>query len=82
MRSICLVIKSFIVKQNNYIKVVTKFKSFLLLPLNLIISYIFFWSLQGRTDRIVFKLFGKEPSDFPFALRGQVLFKIVFAVIH
>ncbi|KAA8549030.1 hypothetical protein F0562_000714 [Nyssa sinensis] len=28
---------------------------------------------QGRTDRIVFKLFGKEPSDFPFVLRDQIL---------
>ncbi|KAL2935041.1 Squamosa promoter-binding-like protein 12 [Bienertia sinuspersici] len=28
---------------------------------------------QSRTDRIVFKLFGKEPSDFPIVLRGQIL---------
>ncbi|GAB4830631.1 Cysteine desulfurase mitochondrial [Ancistrocladus abbreviatus] len=28
---------------------------------------------QSRTDRIVFKLFGKEPNDFPVALRGQIL---------
>ncbi|GAB4841819.1 Cysteine desulfurase mitochondrial [Ancistrocladus abbreviatus] len=28
---------------------------------------------QSRTDRIVFKLFGKEPNDFPIALRGQIL---------
>lgn len=28
---------------------------------------------QSRTDRIVFKLFGKEPSDFPIILRGQIL---------
>ncbi|XP_010559216.1 PREDICTED: squamosa promoter-binding-like protein 1 [Tarenaya hassleriana] len=28
---------------------------------------------QGRTDRIVFKLFGKEPNDFPVVLRGQIL---------
>ncbi|XP_074267554.1 squamosa promoter-binding-like protein 1 [Silene latifolia] len=28
---------------------------------------------QSRTDRIVFKLFGKEPSEFPMALRGQIL---------
>uniref|UniRef100_A0A803M794 Uncharacterized protein n=1 Tax=Chenopodium quinoa TaxID=63459 RepID=A0A803M794_CHEQI len=25
------------------------------------------------TDRIVFKLFGKEPSDFPIVLRGKIL---------
>ncbi|GMP87344.1 hypothetical protein CsSME_00039755 [Camellia sinensis var. sinensis] len=31
---------------------------------------------QSRTDRIVLKLFGKEPSDFPYALRAQVLFKL------
>ncbi|KAL8150334.1 hypothetical protein V2J09_020142 [Rumex salicifolius] len=28
---------------------------------------------QSRTDRIVFKLFGKEPSEFPSALRKQIL---------
>ncbi|XP_059632030.1 squamosa promoter-binding-like protein 1 isoform X2 [Cornus florida] len=28
---------------------------------------------QGRTDRIVFKLFGKNPSDFPLLLRKQIL---------
>ncbi|XP_027362021.1 squamosa promoter-binding-like protein 1 isoform X2 [Abrus precatorius] len=28
---------------------------------------------QSRTDRIVFKLFGKAPNDFPLALRSQVL---------
>nr|AUW52984.1 squamosa promoter binding-like protein 12b [Petunia x hybrida] len=28
---------------------------------------------QSRTDRIVFKLFGKDPSDFPTALRKQIL---------
>ncbi|XP_042475626.1 squamosa promoter-binding-like protein 12 [Macadamia integrifolia] len=28
---------------------------------------------QSRTDRIVFKLFGKEPSDFPLVLRAQIL---------
>ncbi|XP_010469241.1 PREDICTED: squamosa promoter-binding-like protein 12 [Camelina sativa] len=27
----------------------------------------------SRTDRIVFKLFGKVPNDFPVALRGQIL---------
>nr|QMV47665.1 squamosa-binding protein-like 1A [Paeonia suffruticosa] len=28
---------------------------------------------QSRTDRIVFKLFGKEPNDFPLVMRGQIL---------
>ncbi|XP_004494461.1 squamosa promoter-binding-like protein 1 isoform X2 [Cicer arietinum] len=28
---------------------------------------------QSLTDRIVFKLFGKEPSDFPLVLRAQIL---------
>ncbi|CAI9767795.1 unnamed protein product [Fraxinus pennsylvanica] len=28
---------------------------------------------QGRTDRIVCKLFGKQPSDFPVILRAQIL---------
>lgn len=28
---------------------------------------------QSRTDRIVFKLFGKEPNDFPYVLRAQIL---------
>ncbi|KAJ8748656.1 hypothetical protein K2173_008101 [Erythroxylum novogranatense] len=28
---------------------------------------------QSRTDRIVFKLFGKEPNDFPLVLRAQIL---------
>ncbi|KAJ6429558.1 hypothetical protein OIU84_021040 [Salix udensis] len=28
---------------------------------------------QIRTDRIVFKLFGKDPNDFPVALRAQIL---------
>ncbi|OIT02312.1 PREDICTED: squamosa promoter-binding-like protein 1 [Nicotiana attenuata] len=28
---------------------------------------------QTRTDRIVFKLFGKDPSDFPFVVRAQIL---------
>ncbi|CAA0824948.1 Squamosa promoter-binding-like protein 1 [Striga hermonthica] len=27
---------------------------------------------QSHTDRIVFKLFGKEPSDFPLVLRTQI----------
>ncbi|KAL3648156.1 Cysteine desulfurase mitochondrial [Castilleja foliolosa] len=27
---------------------------------------------QSHTDRIVFKLFGKEPSDFPLVLRAQI----------
>lgn len=29
-------------------------------------------NLQGRTDRIVFKLFGKDPNDLPLVLRTQV----------
>ncbi|KAF5806219.1 putative transcription factor SBP family [Helianthus annuus] len=28
---------------------------------------------QSRTDRIVFKLFGKDPSELPLALRNQIL---------
>ncbi|XP_016512846.1 squamosa promoter-binding-like protein 12 [Nicotiana tabacum] len=28
---------------------------------------------QSRTDRIVFKLFGKDPGDFPTALRKEIL---------
>lgn len=28
---------------------------------------------QSRTDRIVFKLFGKDPSDFPAVLRREIL---------
>ncbi|XP_022842385.1 squamosa promoter-binding-like protein 1 [Olea europaea var. sylvestris] len=28
---------------------------------------------QSRTDRIVFKLFGKDPSEIPLALRKQIL---------
>ncbi|KAJ6357197.1 hypothetical protein OIU78_005133 [Salix suchowensis] len=28
---------------------------------------------QSRTDRIVVKLFGKDPNDFPIALRTQIL---------
>ncbi|MCD7450350.1 hypothetical protein HAX54_005552 [Datura stramonium] len=28
---------------------------------------------QSRTDRIVFKLFGKDPGEFPTALRKQIL---------
>ncbi|XP_008223488.1 PREDICTED: squamosa promoter-binding-like protein 12 [Prunus mume] len=28
---------------------------------------------QSRTDRIVFKLFGKDPNDLPFVLRSQIL---------
>lgn len=28
---------------------------------------------QSRTDRIVIKLFGKEPNDFPLVLRAQIL---------
>ncbi|KAK6937210.1 SBP domain [Dillenia turbinata] len=28
---------------------------------------------QSRTDRIVFKLFGKKPNDFPVLLRSQIL---------
>lgn len=33
---------------------------------------------QSRTDRIVFKLFGKDPNDLPFILRSQVF---IFALI-
>ncbi|KAK8948057.1 Squamosa promoter-binding-like protein 1 [Platanthera guangdongensis] len=29
--------------------------------------------VQSRTDRIVFKLFGKDPNDFPLILRAQIL---------
>ncbi|KAK4745296.1 hypothetical protein SAY87_011608 [Trapa incisa] len=29
--------------------------------------------IQSRTDRIVFKLFGKEPKDFPILVRAQIL---------
>ena len=39
-----------------------------------------FCILQSRTDRIVFKLFGKQPSDFPGSLRGQVSFRIDYSV--
>ncbi|KAE9604599.1 hypothetical protein Lal_00010826 [Lupinus albus] len=28
---------------------------------------------QSRTDRIIFKLFGKYPNDFPLVLRSQIL---------
>ncbi|XP_050218750.1 squamosa promoter-binding-like protein 1 [Mercurialis annua] len=28
---------------------------------------------QSRTDKIVFKLFGKDPNDFPITLRTQIL---------
>ncbi|KAF8376664.1 hypothetical protein HHK36_031669 [Tetracentron sinense] len=28
---------------------------------------------QSRTDRIVFKIFGKDPNDFPLDLRAQIL---------
>ncbi|XP_058008560.1 squamosa promoter-binding-like protein 1 isoform X2 [Hevea brasiliensis] len=28
---------------------------------------------QSRTDRIIFKLFGKEPNDFPLVLRTRIL---------
>ncbi|XP_057995783.1 squamosa promoter-binding-like protein 1 isoform X2 [Hevea brasiliensis] len=28
---------------------------------------------QSRTDRIIFKLFGKEPNEFPLVLRAQIL---------
>lgn len=35
--------------------------------------FLFFpTNFQSRTDRIVFKLFGKDPSDFPLVLRRQV----------
>ncbi|CAA6653939.1 unnamed protein product [Spirodela intermedia] len=30
-------------------------------------------SMESRTDRMVFKLFGKDPSDFPLVLRSQIL---------
>ncbi|KAG6759853.1 hypothetical protein POTOM_036346 [Populus tomentosa] len=33
---------------------------------------------QVRTDRIVFKLFGKDPNDFPVALRTQVFSELLF----
>jgi hypothetical protein len=29
-------------------------------------------NFQSRTDRIVFKLFGKDPNDFPIVLRTQI----------
>lgn len=32
---------------------------------------------QSRTDRIVFKLFGKDPDDLPHDLRKQVISKIL-----
>lgn len=32
--------------------------------------------MQNRTDRIVFKLFGKDPSDFPFVVRAQVFHRL------
>ena len=35
----------------------------------------FITNLQVRTDRIVFKLFGKDPNDLPLVLRTQVCTK-------
>lgn len=32
----------------------------------------FFFIFQSRTDRIILKLFGKAPNDFPHVLRAQV----------
>ncbi|CAD6231745.1 unnamed protein product [Miscanthus lutarioriparius] len=31
---------------------------------------------ESRTDKIVFKLFGKEPKDFPVDLREQVIYHV------
>lgn len=42
-----------------------------LLVLNIFLSLL--PSFQSRTDRVVFKLFGKEPNDVPIVLRAQVL---------
>lgn len=38
----------------------------------------FLSNFQNRTDRIVFKLFGKDPNDFPVALRTQVYSEPLF----
>lgn len=40
---------------------------------DLFIEMLFVNCLQSCTDRIVFKLFGKNPSNFPLLLRSQVL---------
>lgn len=34
--------------------------------------FVYYFVFQSRTDRIVFKLFGKNPNDFPLVLRSQV----------
>jgi hypothetical protein len=39
-----------------------------------------FFYFQCRTDRIVFKLFGKDPHDFPMDLRAQVILHILLYV--
>lgn len=39
---------------------------------DLSINYKILTNFQSRTDRIVFKLFGKDPGDFPTALRKEV----------
>ncbi|KAL0308062.1 UNVERIFIED_CONTAM: Squamosa promoter-binding-like protein 1 [Sesamum angustifolium] len=36
---------------------------------------------QSRTDRIVFKLFGKDPNDFPLVLRKQANLVGIFACV-
>lgn len=38
--------------------------------------FLYFFLLQSRTDRIVFKLFGKDPTDFPYVLRAQVFLQL------
>jgi len=37
--------------------------------------------LQSRTDKIVFKLFGKEPKDFPVDLREQVIYHLQTGIL-
>ncbi|XP_062208953.1 squamosa promoter-binding-like protein 1 isoform X2 [Phragmites australis] len=34
---------------------------------------VYIEEVESRTDKIVFKLFGKEPTDFPVDLRAQIL---------
>lgn len=45
------------------------FWSFICVNINIELPFLL---LQSRTDRIIFKLFGKEPNDCPLVLRAQV----------
>lgn len=49
---------------------------------DLSLNYKIVTNFQSRTDRIVFKLFGKDPGELPTALRKQVFWYSCYTMLQ